>query len=375
MNSTDQYLKLLSEMKRSFCLNPLNTPSLDEIQREIPDANRSCLLSSFYTCSSNTKINSLKLYQEGKIIPMELSSGLAVLLLDLQADDTFLDLCCAPGCKLVLAGLLIGKENHLDGKMISTKKDDSNDKVISNKKDHLIDKVISGKKGSCTGVDIVRHRLCIAKSMVVKYKVPNVRLFLTDARKFNVPPHHSIGYNNSHQIESYLGSFDDLYSSHIRPFYSSSVYRKSRGFLDSQHPKYSKVLVDVECTHDGSIKHICKNGHPLLSISTDQIKELTSMQLEILNHAFSITLPGGTLIYSTCSLMKEQNENIVDSFMQTHSHECKVVDGYTVIDNDNSFSLAQFQFTSPTTGNTYLKIDPKKDKMGGFFIAKIVKSM
>ena len=211
--------------------------------------------------------------------------------------------------------------------------------------------------------------------MVVKYKVPNVRLFLTDARKFNVPPHHSIGYNNSHQIESYLGSFDDLYSSHIRPFYSSSVYRKSRGFLDSQHPKYSKVLVDVECTHDGSIKHICKNGHPLLSISTDQIKELTSMQLEILNHAFSITLPGGTLIYSTCSLMKEQNENIVDSFMQTHSHECKVVDGYTVIDNDNSFSLAQFQFTSPTTGNTYLKIDPKKDKMGGFFIAKIVKNM
>ncbi len=101
---------------------------------------------------------------------MELSSGLAVLLLDLQADDTFLDLCCAPGCKLVLAGLLIGredcsidkvisneigssngkaiqsKENHLDGKVILNKTDHPIDKVISNRKEHPNDKVIAAKK-------------------------------------------------------------------------------------------------------------------------------------------------------------------------------------------------------------------------------------
>lgn len=342
--------ELLAEMQRSFCINPLNPPTLQEILQEIPDAIRSPLSSRFFHCPSGTKINILNLYREGKIIPMELSSGLAVLLLDLQENDAFLDVCCAPGCKLVLAGLMIGKfgGNGIDA------------------------------GGSCTGVDISRHRLCTAKSMVTKYKVPNVRLFLGDARKFVVPPHHSVGFNSDGL------SFDELYTAPTRPFYSSSIYRKTRGYL-ALNAEYSKVLVDVECTHDGSIKHICKNGQP--SIAQEQIAKLTEMQLEILNHAFSITKPGGTLIYSTCSLMSEQNEDVVNEFMRQHSNECRIVDDYSITDHSatsrssnnsaadkfaDNFALKQFQFTS--FGNAFLKFDPYKDKVGGFFIAKIVKN-
>ena len=332
---TIDHQRLLAEMQRSFCVNPLNPPSDEELLQQIPTAERSKFSSLFFHCSNETRFSGLKIYSEGKIIPMELSSGLAVLLLDLQASDTFLDLCCAPGCKLALAGLIIGQKGM--------------------NADHT---------GSCTGVDVVEHRISVAKAMICKYKVPNARLFLLDARNFSIPPHHSLGYSGAGAM------FSELYSQqkYASPYYSSSVYRKSRGEL-AQCCQYSKVLVDVECTHDGSVKHVCKNGIP--TITTDSLVTLTKMQLEILNHAFSITAPGGILVYSTCSLMKEQNEDVVDEFLQTHGHNCRLVKDYTTSEN---VSLHQFEFESEN-GNRYLRFEPSKHKIGGFFVAKILKNL
>lgn len=94
-------------------------------------------------------ISSSALYRQGKIIGMDLASGMAVDALRLCPGDNVLDLCCAPGTKLTLAALL------------------------------------AGPTGSVTGVDISRHRLGTARSLVKKYRPPRVRLFLADGRAFD----------------------------------------------------------------------------------------------------------------------------------------------------------------------------------------------
>lgn len=97
-------------------------------------------------CSS--VIASSSLYQSAKIIAMDLASGLAVHRLQIDPGDNVLDLCCAPGTKLLLSSIK------------------------------------TGQKGTVTGVDISQPRLSNTKALVKKYKLGNVRLFKGDGRMF-----------------------------------------------------------------------------------------------------------------------------------------------------------------------------------------------
>jgi 16S rRNA C967 or C1407 C5-methylase (RsmB/RsmF family) len=45
-----------------------------------------------------------------------------------------------------------------------------------------------GGRGSVTGVDVAPPRLATCRTLVIKYGVPNVRLFLCDGRSFAAPP-------------------------------------------------------------------------------------------------------------------------------------------------------------------------------------------
>ncbi|CAI7929113.1 unnamed protein product, partial [Closterium sp. NIES-54] len=87
------------------------------------------------------------------------------------------------------------------------------------------------------------------------------------------------------------------------------------------------VLVDAECTHDGSLKHILKydswGWHTLNKrfLDPQRLNSLSALQRSLLETGFLLLKPGGRLVYSTCSLTITQNEDVVRWFLDRHSHD------------------------------------------------------
>lgn len=85
--------------------------------------------------------------------------------------------------------------------------------------------------------------------------------------------------------------------------------------------KANIVFVDAPCTGLGTIRH-----NPALrwTMQPDSLPEFTRRQREILERQYRWVKKGGKLIYVTCSLLKEENEAIVESFVKAHP-EFKIV--------------------------------------------------
>jgi len=79
--------------------------------------------------------------------------------------------------------------------------------------------------------------------------------------------------------------------------------------------KFDRVLVDAPCSGLGTLRR-----NPDLKWRQNEVglTELTAKQTLILNSAARLVKVGGTLIYATCSLLKAENQDIVDAFLNTH---------------------------------------------------------
>lgn len=77
--------------------------------------------------------------------------------------------------------------------------------------------------------------------------------------------------------------------------------------------KFSAVLCDVPCSGTGVMK---ENPDIKLNRNENSIKELSKLQLSILKNASNYVEVGGELIYSTCSVLKEENDLVVSEFIK-----------------------------------------------------------
>jgi 16S rRNA (cytosine967-C5)-methyltransferase len=78
----------------------------------------------------------------------------------------------------------------------------------------------------------------------------------------------------------------------------------------------SMVVVDVPCTGTGTLRR-----HPdgRWRIGPASIREMARLQRDILDSCAGLVPPGGLLVYSTCSLEPEENEEQVDAFLRRHA--------------------------------------------------------
>lgn len=119
------------------------------------------------------------------------------------------------------------------------------------------------------------------------------------------------------------------------------------------------VLADVPCSGLGvlgkktDIKYRCDE---------DRIRELVPLQRRILNNAAAYVKPGGTLIYSTCTITKEENQENVEWFLENYPFELESLDD----------CLCE-ELHSETTAKGYLQLLPGVHKTDGFFLAKLRK--
>jgi 16S rRNA (cytosine967-C5)-methyltransferase len=79
--------------------------------------------------------------------------------------------------------------------------------------------------------------------------------------------------------------------------------------------KIDRVLVDAPCTGLGTLR---RNPDLKARHTPEGLVELTAKQRSILEAAAALVKPGGRLVYGTCSLLAEENEDIVRQFLAKH---------------------------------------------------------
>jgi len=87
---------------------------------------------------------------------------------------------------------------------------------------------------------------------------------------------------------------------------------------------FDKILVDAPCSGEGMFR---KNPDAMMEWSMDQVQVCQNRQLDILEEAAKMLVPGGTLVYSTCTFSPEEDEACMGLFLESHpDFEVKKVD-------------------------------------------------
>jgi tRNA (cytosine49-C5)-methyltransferase len=80
--------------------------------------------------------------------------------------------------------------------------------------------------------------------------------------------------------------------------------------------KFDKILLDAQCSGEGMINL----NHPraLQYWSIARIRKFQALQLKMIETAYQMLKPGGTLVYSTCTYAPEENEFIINDLLEKH---------------------------------------------------------
>lgn len=78
---------------------------------------------------------------------------------------------------------------------------------------------------------------------------------------------------------------------------------------------YDRFIVDAPCSGSGTWR---RSPDAKFRLSPAKLMELNQTQTEILDFAYRHTKPGGQIIYMTCSVLADENENIAKAFAEKH---------------------------------------------------------
>ncbi len=79
---------------------------------------------------------------------------------------------------------------------------------------------------------------------------------------------------------------------------------------------FDRILIDAPCSGLGALR---RNPDARWRLRPEDFAELASVQREILEAAADVLRPGGSLVYSTCTVTPEENEKVVRGFMATRA--------------------------------------------------------
>lgn len=126
-----------------------------------------------------------------------------------------------------------------------------------------------------------------------------------------------------------------------------------KNFRPAWEGNFGTVIADVPCSGLG----VLRKKPEIRYKNPQEIAGLPQIQREILDNASRYVAPGGVLLYSTCTLLEEENEAVAAAFLAAHP----------------DFSLEAFTLPGPigTVEEGQCTLWPQQTGTDGFFIAKL----
>ena len=138
------------------------------------------------------------------------------------------------------------------------------------------------------------------------------------------------------------------------------VKRDASVLWTDEQEQYDKVICDVPCSGIGVIR---RKPDILSRITKEYITELIALQKSILENGIHYLKPGGILIYSTCTINRDENTGVVESMMRERND-------LELVPITMPFQL---KTVHPEMQNGMLQLFPGDDECDGFFMAKIMR--
>ena len=129
--------------------------------------------------------------------------------------------------------------------------------------------------------------------------------------------------------------------------------------------KFDRVLVDAPCTGTGTLR---RNPDLKWRLSVQELERINVVQKSVLEEASKLLKVGGRIVYATCSMLKQENQDVVEAFLAQHP-EFELVNSTEILAKQGAH-LPDDQVER--YGNYFVML-PHTHDTDGFFAAVLVK--
>ncbi len=129
-------------------------------------------------------------------------------------------------------------------------------------------------------------------------------------------------------------------------------------------PLFDKILIDAPCTGTGVIRR-----HPDIKWARkeEDLISVPEKQLRLLDGLVPFLRKGGIIVYATCSLEPEENEEVIAKFLEKHS-DFELEDPLKTLEKYCGEKIKELVLE-----NKYVKTYPHKHNLDGFFMVRLKK--
>ena len=124
-----------------------------------------------------------------------------------------------------------------------------------------------------------------------------------------------------------------------------------RVFREEWAGRFDTVICDVPCSGLG----IIRKKPDIRYKDVHEFKALPDIQRAILENSARYVRPGGVLVYSTCTVLPEENENVTDAFLSSHPE----------------FIYEEFSLPNGEAAPGYLTLWPQRNGTDGFYLSRM----
>lgn len=136
---------------------------------------------------------------------------------------------------------------------------------------------------------------------------------------------------------------------------------KTRKWLKRQKQTFDVVLTDVPCSGTGTWR---RNPDMRWRNFGPSLEDLKTIQAEILEKVAVAVKPGGRLVYATCSLLPEENEDQIEKFLANHPE-------FSVLPVKDAWPEGT---PAPDLGHPYMRLSSLRHNTDGFFAAVLLRA-
>ncbi len=137
--------------------------------------------------------------------------------------------------------------------------------------------------------------------------------------------------------------------------------------------QFDKILLDAPCSGEGMMTLDSRKDFESWSVA--HVKRLQQLQKRLIVQAWQLLKPGGTLVYSTCTMAPEENEAVLD-YLLRHNDDIKV-QSLDMYKNELSNAVAPVAAWNDKTYDSRIKdalrLKPSPN-VEAFFVAKLTKT-